>query len=446
MYRKYFHEQARIKYVFLIFMCWSTLITWLPLLFSQHETDIDDIEQRDTSETCLIIPAYKAAKILPQTIEAALKIFKPEQIFIMANGNSSTPQDDTENVCKQYGTRFFWVDIGSKITAEFVGVIMARKYKYALLIDDDVLLPHNFPLVTNRLQGNTRCIGYTIKSTGLDSSKGTLIQQAQDMEYKMSGMTKIFCGKYGSTTFPHGAIILWDRDTLEKLFWGHPGFHISEDWYFGHTARSAGYHIDFCSQVFIETETPPNLIMPAKSERGGYGEMTVAKQRFFRWNFFIVYRIRDDLAYLLFAWRLGWRELVTKLYVLSETYDSASFLMRPFIWPITLAASWKLTLTLMCALLVMYSASLVFLNLVHLRRKNEMVAWRVFPVYMWMKFSLIFINTASVYWSIYEYGKFFATTHLQVTNNSKALASVHFHLTSATNSSVNSPTSHPAQS
>ena len=219
------------------FLIWGTVLSWLPQLLCKFEKNVDDVEKRDASETCLIIPAYKAADALRDTIPHALKILKPEQIFIIANGKSPTPQDDTEAVCKQFGVNFVWVPIGSKITAEFVGVHLAKKYKYCLLTDDDVHLPPNLPLPTDRITGNTACVGFTIKSTGANGSRGTLIQQAQDMEYKLAGLSKTFQSNFGSAIFPHGAIILWNRDILEKLFWGHPGYHISEDWYFGHTCR-----------------------------------------------------------------------------------------------------------------------------------------------------------------------------------------------------------------
>lgn len=216
-------------------------------MFVKFEKNVDPDPEKsgtrsDASETCLLIPAYKAAGALPTTIEHALKIFKPNQIFILANGSSPTPLDNTEEVCKEYGVNHAWVPIGSKITAEFVGVMLAREFKYCMLIDDDVHLPANMPIVTDRISskrtpGSTVCIGYSIKSTGPHETKGTLIQQAQDLEYKLSGLSRHFTGTYGSAVFPHGAIILWDREVLEKLFWGHPGFKISEDWYFGHTCR-----------------------------------------------------------------------------------------------------------------------------------------------------------------------------------------------------------------
>jgi hypothetical protein len=65
-----------------------------------------DFDRRDipgVSETALIIPCYKAAKLIGATLEAALKVFPKEHIFVIANGNSDIPLDNTEEVCKPYG-------------------------------------------------------------------------------------------------------------------------------------------------------------------------------------------------------------------------------------------------------------------------------------------------------------------------------------------------------
>ncbi|KAK3044502.1 hypothetical protein LTS18_001125, partial [Coniosporium uncinatum] len=49
-------------------------------------------------DTALLIPCYKSAKIIGPTLDAALKIFPASHIFVIANGNSPTPLDNTEEV------------------------------------------------------------------------------------------------------------------------------------------------------------------------------------------------------------------------------------------------------------------------------------------------------------------------------------------------------------
>lgn len=412
----------------------GTIRNVLPQFLCTFERGVpgsDPEKPRDASECCIIIPCYKAAETLRATIPACLKVFKPEQIFVIANGNSPTPLDHTADVCAEFGARHFWVPVGSKITAEFVGVAVAREYKYCMLIDDDVLIPPNLPLPTHYFEdcsakNRVACVGYTIKSVGANSSPGTLMQQAQDLEYKVSGLAKVFQMHYGSVTFPHGAIALWRRDVIEKIFHAHPGYHISEDWYLGHTARCAGYRMVMASQLFVETETPPRLFPPIFTKgggsRGGYGEMSIYKQRFFRWNFFFLFRMWNNVTYILFSWRLGWREPITKLFVFGECYDSLIRLIAPIVFPTAMSASWRLTLTVMGALLLLNYSIIIFFNIVHLRllrrgRDSERVSWKALPAYIWLKFAMVFVNIASVYWSIYEYAFFFSQQHLMVTEN-----------------------------
>lgn len=191
---------------------------------------------------------------------------------MIANGNSPNPLDNTAAVCERYGVSHTWSPIGSKIVAQFVGCYVAKHFPYVLLIDDDCLLPPNFPIVTDRIRGKVLCIGYTIKSVGPNGSKGTLCQQAQDVEYKISGIQRAFAGKVGSATFPHGAISIWDRKCLIKTFQAHPGFSVSEDWFFGHVARQLGCRIQMCTAVFVETETPSAIFFSSGGARGGFGE------------------------------------------------------------------------------------------------------------------------------------------------------------------------------
>ncbi|KAK1809366.1 hypothetical protein LTR12_016280 [Friedmanniomyces endolithicus] len=166
--------------------------------------------------TALLIPCYKSAKIIGPTLEAASKIFPPHHTYVIANGNSATPLDNTEEVCSSFGVNHIWSLVSSKIVAQFVGCYAAKQFTNLLLIDDDCALPPNFPIVSGRMSGKVKCIGYTIKSVGPGSSKGTLCQQAQDLEYKISGLQRALAGKIGSATLPHGAISLWDTEFLSK--------------------------------------------------------------------------------------------------------------------------------------------------------------------------------------------------------------------------------------
>nr|OQO25518.1 hypothetical protein B0A51_04722 [Rachicladosporium sp. CCFEE 5018] len=362
--------------------------------------DLDNIDATQTPgvhNVALLIPCYKSAKI--PTLESALRIFPREHIFVIANGNSPVPLDNTEEICNKYGVNHVWSPVGSKIVAQFVGCYAAKHFENVLLIDDDCALPANFPIVSERIKGKTGCIGYTIKSVGPNSSKGTYCCQAQDIEYKLSGLQRQFAGAIGSATFPHGAISLWNTKFLIQTFHTHPGFSVSEDWFFGHVARKLGCRIKMCSAVFVETETPSAVFYAARGEsRGGFGEMTIFKQRFYRWNFFFVNGMYYNMAYMLGSWKLGWWELGAKLFVGQEVYETLLYLLAPFMLPISLVVR-----PAFCAYLTLATFALHFVNVtvghfsiiytkllltcgqifneVHLRLRNERLGFMAVYVY-----------------------------------------------------------------
>jgi hypothetical protein len=378
--------------------------------------------QSNVQDTALLIPCYKSANLIAATLEAALKVFPPSHIFVLSNGNSPTPLDNTEEICRPYGVHHLWCPVGSKIVAQFVGCYAAKRFKNVLLIDDDCALPENFPVVTDRLKGRVKCLGYTIKSVGPNSSKGNYCQQAQDLEYKLSGLQRDFAGRVGSATFPHGAIALWDRELLMDTFHQHPGFSVSEDWFFGHAARQLGCRITMCSQVFVETETPTAVFFSGGGSRGGFGEMTIFSQRFKRWNFFFVNGMWYNMAYIFCNWKMGWWEIGAKIFVFQEVYETLLYLMTPFILPISFYVRPSFCGLLLGATIVMYLINVIIFNEVHLRRKKERISWQVLYVYyVPYKIVLTFINVASCYWSLWKYARYFAKRHPKIIEDEKAV-------------------------
>jgi hypothetical protein len=52
------------------------------------------------TDTALLIPCYRSATIIGRTREAALRIFPASHIYVAANGNSSQPLDNTQEMPK----------------------------------------------------------------------------------------------------------------------------------------------------------------------------------------------------------------------------------------------------------------------------------------------------------------------------------------------------------
>ncbi|KAL4894571.1 glycosyltransferase like family 2-domain-containing protein [Aspergillus ambiguus] len=379
-----------------------------------------------TPRAALVIPCFEAGPIIGRTLEAALHVFPPSHIYVVANGNSPTPLDNTEDICRSYGVNHIWCPVGSKIVALFVGCYAAKAFRYLLLIDDDCLLPPDFPVVTSRMTNQVHCIGYTIKSVAEDLSPGTYCQQAQDLEYKLAGLQRSFAGRFGSATFPHGAISLWKRKFLKRTLENHPGFSISEDWFLGDSCRRLGGRIQMCSAVFVRTVTPSRLFsVRGTADRGGFGERTVCKQRFARWNFFVTNSMWYNSTYLFGSWRLGKWEAGAKLFVFQELYETVLYMLAPFVIPTSIVVEPGFSVLLTLATWGLYLLNALIFNEVHLRRKDERVdLWVVLFYYMPYKLMIGVMNVVSCYWSIVKYARYFARRHPKLTEDHKAVGMI----------------------
>ncbi|KAK4982048.1 hypothetical protein LTR50_007847 [Elasticomyces elasticus] len=339
-----------------------------------HPPGYDLTQVPFVKDTALLIPCYKSASIIGNTLEAALKIFPARNIFVVANGNSPEPLDNTEQVCLPYGVNHIWSPVGSKLVAQFVGCYAAKGFK------------------------------------------------AQDLEYKISGLQRAFAGKVGSATFAHGAIAMWETEFAIKTFHQHPGFSVSEDWFFGHVARQLGSRIQMCSSIFVETETPAAVFFSSGGSRGGFGEMTVYKQRFTRWNFFFVSGLWYDLAYIFGSWRLGWWEIGAKFFVFQGVYETLLYLLTPFMLPISLIVRPAFCGYLLVGTIALYLVNIIILNEIHLRRKRESCGFvATYLYYMPYKIVLTGINVASCYWALYKYARYFAQRHPKIIEDASAV-------------------------
>ncbi|PWN17747.1 hypothetical protein BCV69DRAFT_301771 [Microstroma glucosiphilum] len=453
-------RQATAPVGYLIFSIINAIWVGFPIVLGRFEpparaiaADVDPLAAKVTRcphesnlehNTALLIPCYKAEKSLPNTIRAALRHFRASSIFILDNGNTEKATDGTPDVAALFGVNYIFVPVGSKIGAEFVGVhhLSIAAFDYVMVIDDDVELPENLTLATKRFRdAKVGCVGYTIRSVGTHKSCGTAIQQLQDLEYRLSGLRHCFGAKWGSATFPHGAIILWRRQTLADLFRVHPGFKISEDLFFGLKCRESGHYVDFTSALHVPTETPPYLFGPradglwtiwaflwstsktlvagadvsrksdlesAAGIRGGYGEMTVFKQRYTRWAFMHCYALGPQIWWLLTSWNLGWREPVAKVLGLQDVLATLFMLVLPFMLPCTLYYNATLTGKIIAINSGIGLLAALAFNSFHLHQRPEgRIAWHIIFASVPYRLVLRCIQVAAVYRGMILYGVYF---------------------------------------
>ena len=187
-------------------------------------------------DLAIIIPCHNSASFIAQTIKAAMLHVAPNQIFIMDNGKEDTPTDDTQNIAHSISRliNYFYIEkTGNKTIALLVGAQYITRHfqqlKYALIMDDDTLIPKNFA-IHHTLFDDTCVQGivYPLRAKS-PYKKEPFVSRYQDLEYKFSDLEMAYLDLTDGVLRPHGAASLWRADTLHDILRKHNGIFKGED-------------------------------------------------------------------------------------------------------------------------------------------------------------------------------------------------------------------------
>jgi glycosyl transferase family 2 len=363
------------KYGFLMFIIGDIIINYIPyVLFRRTNKEIIQI----SDEIALIIPCHKAEQIIKKTLECAIKVFNNLDIYVIDNGNSTNPSDNTKEICDEMGINYYYIPIGSKTKAIYFGLKLTYNYKYIMQIDDDIYLQENMTFPINE---HTHCIAYTIGAC-INNNKN--IEYFQDIEYKYSGLAKAYKSYFGSDMFAHGAISLWNREVFIKVLENHPMYKISDDWFNGLILNQMGYKMEVVDKDFILTDVP-TYYFKSNGRTTGYGTMTLFDQRCNRWyksQFLQLYYI---LYYILFNWNNKFKILIIQkifflLDILRYIFNMAKFLLIG----IYIDLNYQLALIMISIYLLYTYINLLTFNYYILQKKERipLYIYLLYPFYI----------------------------------------------------------------
>jgi hypothetical protein len=370
-------RNSQLKYGYLLFILLEASFTFLPTIFYRRK-HVNKEKVKCGDNIALIIPCHKAEKIIKNTLEEALKVFDAKNIYVIDNGNSDIPLDNTSSICEEMGINYKWVPVGGKLYAIYVGSKITEQYEFVMQIDDDVFLNEDMTFPVNE---NTHCIAYTISASNHKGEK-QVIHHLQDMEYKHAGIIKGFQSQVGSTMFAHGAISLWRRSTLINVLENHIMYSMSDDWFTGFKANELGYKIDVCDRNFVDTDVPSTFF--TKSREGGYGDATLFSQRFGRWYRTRLIQIFYLLYYCVFSWKLPLRiSIVQKLFFLWEIFNSLLSFSKIYMFIFYVIYDWRFTMIMFGASIGLSMIGFLIFNYYQLKKDERLPIWVMFlfPVY-----------------------------------------------------------------
>jgi hypothetical protein len=186
----------------------------IDMIMNRESDDVEALERRTPEgpfETALVIPCHDTDEAaMRTTLESAFLSFRPQDIFIVDNGRSKYPKHPTCNF-REYIRKihpeivYIWSPIGSKNVAQFVGALAAKDYKYIMTVDDDVCIPKNFRPPAEMIDDKFKAVAYPLKAMDANCNVPLFLVAWQDVEYRLSGLSKLAEDRLCGVQYPHGA-------------------------------------------------------------------------------------------------------------------------------------------------------------------------------------------------------------------------------------------------
>ena len=339
------------------------------------------LKQTMTSDTCLLIACHESAltedkqAAFTNTLKSAMRVFPPSHIFVCDNGNSISPVDATQMVAQSIhpDINYLYIPEGNKTFAfywcnRYWIPFLAQcgrvpDFKYALITDDDVPLPSDLhiPHEYLRLHPEVKAVHFAITASTPDGNPGLLVR-CQDIEYKMAAVHKYFQSTMARALSCHGAIGLWERSTLDRVFYDHDTVFHGEDLYMGLALlrlRDDSVIIS-CPQTIVPTYAPDTWPMLFR-QRVKSWELTSHKK-----TFTYAFEFLNPASFCHAA------SLVLKPYFLQELLTIMLDWLRMFLLAGLLMRDW-LGLLLMAALFtsILYF-QVIILQFIYLRQRPDL--------------------------------------------------------------------------
>jgi hypothetical protein len=236
-------------------------------------------------------------------------------------------------------------------------------FRYALITDDDVPLPVDLhiPHEYLRLHPEVKAVHFAI-TAATPNDKPPMIVRCQDIEYKMAAVHKYFQSTMSRAMSCHGAIGLWERATLDRVFYDHDTVFHGEDLYMGLSLLRLrdDSRIISCPQTIVPTYAPDHWAMLFR-QRVKSWELTSHKK-----TFTYLFEFLNPFSFCHAA------SLVLKPYFLQELLTIILDWLRMFLLAGLLLRDWIGFLLMTAVFTALLYFQVIILQFVYLRQRKDL--------------------------------------------------------------------------
>ena len=195
------------------------------------------LEQTLTRDVFLLISCERSAftedkeRNLVNCVVSALQVFPPSHVYICDHGPTFAPTDCTESVVKSIhtdinylylpdcdrGASFYWVNHYWIPYLDRQG--KCAKYKYAMLIDDDIFLPANLHIPHEHMKQfpYIQAVSFSLTTKNQSGTRCEVLRGLQDLELKVLSTQDHMQSMVSSTLTCQTKVSLWDRKVLSQV-------------------------------------------------------------------------------------------------------------------------------------------------------------------------------------------------------------------------------------
>lgn len=222
-----------------------------------------------------LIPCHHSEDVILETVRSCLRHVKQEQIFILDNGKSEYPSDNTGALLKRYfpNVNYIYIPIPSKTKALRYGAEFAQeKYPFVFLIDDDVRVPAEFIFKKYVFDSDPYLKGLVLPLRAIaEYQPGTflsrLITSWQDLEYQLADLDIRFQDMFAAVARPHGGGSIWRTEALIEVLNKHNTKFPGEDEQMGfnlqHMQLGGQAILRYDPDNYLSTFVPVTYLGPA---------------------------------------------------------------------------------------------------------------------------------------------------------------------------------------
>lgn len=219
----------------------------------------DEVKLSKYPAVTIVVPCWNEEKTVYKTIRSILSLNYPKgriKVFLIDDGSTDGTWNVLKKFDKQSNITIFKKDNGGKHTALNLGLEQAGTDFLACLDADSFVDSEALVRIMSYFEKDSSIMAVT--PSLVVNNPSTLVQNAQKVEYQISVFAKRMLAFLGAIHVTPGPFTVFKTEVFKKIGPYHYA-HNTEDMEIAYRMQKNHLKIDYCSDAYVYTNTPPTV-------------------------------------------------------------------------------------------------------------------------------------------------------------------------------------------